>query len=146
MKRTLTTLFLLCTAASAQTLASPAYSTARVDQLAHAIGSSEGFYQRGTKPARLHNPGDIRGADGHYKVFASDADGFAALRAQIVRVITGNSKHYNLDMSIKRVGMRYAGAAIWSKNVARKLGVPESATLRSYLCGGDLDQPPVLVF
>lgn len=144
MKSSLTVM-LLCMAASAQTLVSPAYNSERVDALAHAIARTEGFYAHGSKPARLHNPGDLKRA-GNYIKFANDATGFAALRAQIVKILNGQSHAYRLDMSIRQMARLYATSPLWPKNVAKILGVPQTASLRSYLCGGNLDAPPVLVF
>ena len=68
----------------------PTYSTARVQQLAAAIGHAEGFGVRHAKPTRFHNPGDLKTL-GKYRVFRTDAEGWAALQAQIVRILLGHS-------------------------------------------------------
>lgn len=129
--------FVLCLAASAQVLVAPAYSTARVDALANAIARTEGFYARGSKPARMHNPGDLK-QNGQYRRFRTDKDGFAALTSQIVRVIEGRSQAYTLDMSIRQVARKYASSPLWPRNVAAILGVDERTTLRSWLCNGSI--------
>lgn len=61
-----------------------------VDALAGAIARQEGFYVAGSKAQRNHNPGNLRPwpgcrlavADGMIR-FASDADGWRQLRAQV---------------------------------------------------------------
>lgn len=119
----------------------PTYSTARVQQLAAAIGHAEGFGKAKAKPTRNHNPGDLKTL-GKYRVFRTDAEGWAALQAQIVRVLLGHSRAYTLETSINLMGRRYAGSPLWARNVAKRLGVPGTTTLRDYLCNGDLDVPP----
>lgn len=123
----------------------PGYSSHRVDALAQAIGRAEGFGLRGAKPTRLHNPGDLR-QYGVYRHFRTDAEGWAALRAQVVRVLAGESRQYRLDMTIAQMGRRYAGSPLWAANVAKYLRVPGSTTLEEFLCNGDLDVPPVVVY
>jgi hypothetical protein len=95
-------------------------------------------------PTRLHNPGDLkvsavpsvgRDAYGHL-AFATAADGWRALYRQIQLILDGRSRIYTLDMTIAQMAEHYAeSSAAWSANVARTLGVPESATLRSLLMG-----------
>ena len=119
----------------------PTYSTARVQQLAAAIGHAEGFGVRHAKPTRFHNPGDLKTL-GKYRVFRTDAEGWAALQAQIVRILLGQSRAYTLETTINRMGQRYAHGPLWAKNVAKVLGVPGTTTLREFLCNGDLDVPP----
>lgn len=57
-----------------------------------AIAKMEGFYVKGTRPQRNHNPGDIEygkfaiahgaiGTDGRFAIFPDDPTGFAALTA-----------------------------------------------------------------
>lgn len=138
-------MFILCVAASAQVLVAPAYSSSRVDQLANAVARAEGFYVKGSKPARMHNPGDLK-TDGNYRHFRTDKAGFEALTGQIVRVIEGRSKAYTLNMSIRQMARKYASSPTWPKNVAKILGVPETTTLRAWLCAGELDTPPQIEF
>ena len=133
-------IFLSATAAGQQW--TPAYSTLRVSALAKAIGQAEGFGKKNTLPTRKHNPGDLK-TMGKYRVFKTDAEGWAALQAQIVRILVGRSKTFTLDTTINRMGQRYAGGPLWAKNVAKVLGVPGTTTLRQFLCNGDLDVPPL---
>lgn len=123
-----------------------------VDRFAHAIAGAEGFNKKGTIPNRYHNPGDLKAVHGwsypgqvrigkaNHVVFANDAAGWAALRHQIQRVLDGNSRQYNVDMTITQMGRKYAGFwSRWSKNVAKNLGVDRGETLRYYF-----EVPPTL--
>jgi len=103
----------------------------KLDAFAHAIAKAEGFGLRNTLPTRFHNPGDIK-RKGHYIRFKSDAEGWSALRKQIARLASGESKHYRLDMTIDQVSKTYAGDHRWGRIVARELGVSPSATLDEY--------------
>lgn len=56
------------------------------------IATREGFYHKGTLPARYHNPGSlvynhqrnaIKGGYHHFAIFKSDEDGFRALLLNI---------------------------------------------------------------
>lgn len=123
----------------------PGYSTQRVDALARAIGRAEGFDVKGSKPARKHNPGDLKQA-GSYRVFRSDAAGWEALRVQLVRVVAGQSRQYRLGMTIQQMGRRYAGSPLWAANVAKALHVPANTKLEDFLCDGYLDMPPQVVY
>ena len=137
----------------------PAYSTARVKQLAQAIGRAEGYGIRGTRPTRNNNPGDLRSvpglhypgqvrtASGRYAVFATPAAGWAALEAQIVRVLEGRSRYYTLNTTINQMSRRYAEQwHPWAANVTKRLGVPGHTTLGQWLTNGDVDVPPQFAF
>lgn len=123
----------------------PTYSSQRVDALVKAVGRAEGFGVPGAKPTRFRNPGDLK-QDGHYRHFPTAQAGFTALTGQIVRIIEGRSKAYTLRTTIKQMGDRYAGSPRWAANVSKMLNVPASTTLGQFLCGGDLDVPPVVQF
>lgn len=118
----------------------------KLDAFAHAIARAEGFGVRNTIPTRCHNPGDIRSSrSGHhyagqvglskrgYVIFKNDAAGFAALKDQLRLILSGQSKHYNADMTIAHVAKVYSGGSrAWSKIVSKHLEVPASTTLRTY--------------
>jgi hypothetical protein len=113
----------------------------RTQTLANAIARAEGFYVKGSLPNRLHNPGDIRAhRNEHYPgqigltrngyvIFRTNAAGWAALRHQIDKIVTGTSKHYNVNMTLRQLGKRYATSAAWVRNVSRSLGVAQSTEL-----------------
>jgi len=118
----------------------------KLDAFAHAIARAEGFGAKNTIPTRCHNPGDIRSSrSGHryegqvglnkrgYVIFKNDAAGFAALKDQLQLMVSGESKHYNADMTIARVAKVYSGGSrAWSKIVSKHLDVSASTTLRDY--------------
>lgn len=111
----------------------------KTKRFANAIATAEGFGVSGAIPTRAHNPGDLKLGDkgfgtlaGH-TVFASDADGWAALYRQINLWRTGKSAHANLDTNIAQISEFYAGdSANWARNVAAALGVPVTTTLRQF--------------
>lgn len=101
--------------------------------MAYAIAKTEGFLMRGSKPSRLHNPGDIRRVYGYrfpgqvgidsqgYVIFKDDASGWDALENQI-RKMCGDSGIYSPHMTIEDVAKKYARDwRIWSINVAKEL-------------------------
>jgi hypothetical protein len=149
----------LCGSAWAQAVNVPAYSTARVKALAQAIAKAEGFGIRGALPTRYHNPGDLKtptgtrypgqvrlGKAGH-TVFSNDAAGWAALEAQIVRILQGNSRFYTLHTTINQMSRRYAANwRPWANQVTKLLHVPGTTTLEQWLTGGDLDVPPQITY
>jgi hypothetical protein len=145
MKRKLV-LFLLMLASSLHS-----FATTPVQNLARAIAKAEGFYTRGSKPARLHNPGDIRSQLHHaypgqvgidrqgYVLFRNDRAGWAALEAQIDRIAAGDSKFYTVNSTLKQMARRYATSPTWIRNVAHNLGVTPDTQLWEIL-----DVPPLL--
>jgi len=119
--------------------------------LARAIAKAEGFGVLGSKPSRLHNPGDIRSRKQHaypgqigldrqgYVIFKNDRAGWAALEGQIDRIAAGDSKFYSANMTLRQLARRYATSPTWVKNVAKNLGVTPNASLFEIL-----DVPPVI--
>lgn len=118
-----------------------AFTPSRTEALAGAIARAEGFYVKGSVPARFHNPGDIRSHSRHayagqvglsrhgYVIFRNDAAGWAALRGQIEKVISGESKIYTVNMTLRQFSKRYATSATWVRNVSRLLAVDANAPL-----------------
>lgn len=124
----------------------------KLDSFATAVAHAEGFGVPHAIPTRYHNPGNIRSTrNGHryagqvglnrcgYVIFKSDAYGWKALKDQLVLMASGQSAHYDTDMTITKVAKRYAtGWRTWSKNVAKVLGVEPSTTLAEFFA----DVPP----
>ncbi len=116
-----------------------------VDDVAHAIAGTEGFYIKGTKPARYHNPGDVRRFQGTkypgevrldrfgYVVFKNDAFGWAALRRNLQRIVDGTSTYYSTDPTFAQIAKSYASDKRWGVSVCKILRVNPQATLREYL-------------
>ena len=108
-----------------------------------AIAAAEGFGVPNAIPTRYHNPGDIKfvagykypgqigiGKGGHV-IFRNDAAGWAALNHQVHKILDGTSRHYNLDMTLRQIGKKYAeNWRVWSNYVARELHCPPTTTLR----------------
>ena len=129
----------------------------KVDAFAHAIAKAEGFGVKGAVPTRYHNPGDIRtfkkgarypgqvGVNKHgYVIFKNDEAGFAALRENLRRMGSGESKYYGTSMTISKVAKLYATKwRVWAKNVSHNLGVEPSTTLRAYFKPTDVPAPAV---
>lgn len=123
----------------------------RVEQFAHGIAKTEGFYVAGSIPNRYHNPGDLKvmargekypgqigvGKADHV-IFRNSAAGFVALYGQIDKMLNGESKFYTQEMTLRQVGKLYAqNSRLWARNLAKNLGVPETVTLQEYF-----DLPP----
>ena len=108
-------------------------------RFAEAIAEAEGFYVAGSKSSRQNNPGDLADQQtGSILTFSTLEDGWYALRSQVYKMFFGGSAHYNPAMTIQQVGYIYAdglhdptGAANWSNNVARALGVTIDTTLNT---------------
>ncbi len=110
-----------------------------VDRLADAIAWAEGFYVRGSRPERNHNPGNLTddfgfptiGQDGPFPIFATAAAGWAALKRQIEMMFDGSSAYYDSGMTIAELGAVYTATqqTEWALNVATRLGVPTTTRL-----------------
>lgn len=115
-----------------------------VHTLADAIARTEGFYSKGTIPNRYHNPGDIRSRLPHaypgqvglnrsgYVIFRSDRYGWAALHAQIQRVIDGTSTQYDQSMTFAEIAKVYATDPRWKKSVCKILKITPALTFQEY--------------
>ena len=150
----LLSLTLLCTVVQAQNVVvRPAYSSERIEVLTHAIAVAEGFYVKKSIPNRYHNPGDLKGkcwtghtGKGGHAIFSTDAAGQAALRYQLEKIIAGDSRYYTLNTTVTQMARCYAhNWRPWAKRVSASMGVTPDTKL-NWLCGGDVDVPPVLQF
>lgn len=113
-----------------------------VHHLGLAIATAEGFFKPNSRPARMHNPGDLTldiggnsahpiGHDGMYMIYANDRDGFEDLHQQIRLMLTGRSRIYKPTDTIDQMASKYTTTEqkAWASNVARYLGVPTSTRL-----------------
>ncbi len=112
----------------------PAALNPATDRIAVAIAAAEGFNVPGSVPNRNHNPGDLRldvngkgvGKDelGFIK-YATDEDGWDALRHQVSLMLNNKSHVYNNGMTIHQVAQKYTATAQaeWASIVASALGV-----------------------
>lgn len=124
-----------------------------VNKFCEAVARAEGFYEPTSVPARAHNPGDLTDdgdvglgfiqTSGPYgakiTVYATDEDGWNALRKKVRRMLNGASKVYRLDMTILEVAIKYSGDVNWGINVASSLGVDQRTTLAE-LASANLEQ------
>jgi len=118
-------------------------SDALLQRIVKAVANAEGFGRPGDLPTRCHNPGDLTD-DGDVgfgtarstgigaadiTIYATDDDGWEALRRKFRRIFAGQSHVYNASMSIERIGMLYSKDPDWGINVARDLGVSADMSL-----------------
>src|SRR5208282_5736237 len=106
--------------------------------LARAIAKAEGYGVRSAGPTRYNNPGDIRAMPGthypgqiglsaqRYVIFRTKADGWAALYAQMDKILANQSAHYNTGMTFRQLARHYATSPTWVKNVTHNLGTTPS--------------------
>jgi hypothetical protein len=104
-----------------------------IQSIAVAIAFAEGFYVPGSRASRNHNPGDLTvdtvglgvGQDGPFVIYATDNDGWTALKKQVELILTNASHVYTSDMTINQIAALYTStdSAAWAMNVASKLGV-----------------------
>jgi hypothetical protein len=120
-----------------------ASADARVQKIARAIATAEGFYSPQSRAARNHNPGDMTqdligkavGTDGPFVIYATDNDGWLDLYAQINLWLSGASNFADPSSTISDLSDFYTtdsppGAqATWAVNVANALGVPVDTPL-----------------
>ncbi len=103
---------------------------------AKAIAHQEGFGLPNAIPTRAHNPGDLKTGPPFLPgtsitQFANDDAGWQALYHQLWIILTSESAHYQLDMTIDQMARTWTATqqGEWSRNVADYLGVPTSTPL-----------------
>lgn len=113
-----------------------------------AIALAEGADVEGSAPDRYNNPGDLSKGDEHNQPvigyvtlpdgeveihFVTKAGGWQALYKKIMNIRLGLSKVYKPSMSWDEMGKKYAGnSAVWSANVAAKLGIAPTDKIGAY--------------
>lgn len=118
-------------------------TTTGIKRLAYAISVAEGYWLLGSVPNRARNPGDLKvpgwlgsvtGAE-NIPIFDNVEDGWNALYHQLQVIIDGTSHAYDLDMSIRDVGLKWTDSqrTEWAENVAVTLDLPISTPLRAIL-------------
>lgn len=97
-----------------------------VKRLANAIAVFEGFFQTGTLPNRLNNPGAliyigqskaVKDKSG-FAHFLTKEDGWNALYYQLQLIFDGKSKYYRPDMTIQEFINVYASSSPENEKVA----------------------------
>jgi|SRR5579883_3023750 len=109
-----------------------------ISRIADAIAHAEGYDVPGSRPRRNNNPGDLErdltgkgiGRDGPYVIYATPADGRAALEHQ-VRLMFSGSHVYKPSMTIAEVAAHYTETDrdAWARAVAERLGVAVTTPL-----------------
>lgn len=109
---------------------------ANVQRFAEAIARAEGFGVPGAIPTVRHNPGNLKLDGKVITTFATDAEGWDALRRQIWLIANGDSRFYNTGMTLVEMAQIWTGEAAyrnWSRNVSIALQMPETATIAQVL-------------
>jgi hypothetical protein len=136
----------LTAAVSTTEVAAGAALDARIDELAEAIATAEGYFAIGpydgrTLPHVLNNPGALKKPallasdlptwkDTGLVQFPTAEMGWEALRHQVRLMLTGESRIYHASDTLVHVGQKYAdGDVNWGVNVATTLGVTPANTL-----------------
>jgi len=116
----------------------------------NAIARFEGFFSPGSRPARDHNPGDLKfagqaGASGHdsggFAVFPDDATGFQALFNQLEKYVRDFPNYSLLQIMAHYLGQHApevdaeGNAFTYANAVAGELGVPVETTLAQLSAG-----------
>jgi len=117
---------------------------------ANTIAQMEGYNTPGTRPARNHNPGDLKyagqpgaiGADaGGFAIFPDDVTGFQALYLQLQKYVLDYPGFTILDITAHYLGQSsptvnsQGNAFTYAAAVASSLGVDTGTTL-AQLAGG----------
>lgn len=105
-----------------------------MDALMQGIAKAEGFGIPGKLPTVRHNPGSLT-ANGQLRTFATDGEGWAALRHQLDLIFSGQSAYYSPDMSILDLARVWTGednAAGWAATVSQYVGLPSSSRIGDY--------------
>lgn len=106
--------------------------SARVAVIAYGIAVAEGYFVPGSAPARLNNPGALKGSDGRLREFRTADEGWAALFDQVARMLSGRSAYYRPDMTIREIAQIYTGGDNpegWARTVAGYVGVTPDTRL-----------------
>lgn len=111
--------------------------------LARAIAHAEGYGIPGAIPTVRNNPGNLKlpSSDGAITTFPTAAEGWAALERQLRLILSGQSRFYNVGMSIADMASVWTATeqTFWARNVADWLQrnwrstVTEQTTLREIL-------------
>ena len=125
---------------------------------AAAIAQFEGFNSAGSRPARNHNPGDLKfagqpGAVGQdpkgFAVFPDDATGFQALYNQLAKYVSDFPGYSLLEITAHYLGQPAprvdleGDAFTYAAAVASALGVTVDTTLGALAAGDGISSPAI---
>jgi hypothetical protein len=103
------------------------YTHPKVQAIAKAIATAEGYYVPNSLPRRLNNPGALKDPiSGQFRRFDTPEAGWNALYAQVERILNNKSMYYNSNMTIRQIAQIWTGGdkpEAWARIVSSKLGV-----------------------
>lgn len=108
----------------------------KVDRIADAIARAEGWYVEGSLPRRLNNPGSLKDRAGKLIAFATPEEGWSALKRQVRLILTGQSKFYSTNMTLREIARIYTGGDNpegWAKAVSQYAGLPLDLPLKDVI-------------
>jgi hypothetical protein len=110
---------------------------------AYAIAKAEGFFIKGSIPARLNNPGDLELGDIGFGALPSGItmyptfeQGAEALYHELDLILTGNSHEYSIFMNFSQMAVIWTGndnPIGWADTVAKSLNVFPDTTIQSWI-------------
>jgi hypothetical protein len=112
----------------------------KVQALAQAIATAEGFGVAGAVPTRANNPGDmVFGYQGYgvansegVTIYPDLATGWGALYYELNLIFTGRSSVYSLSMTFAQFANKWTGGdnyGAWAANVVSAIGASVGETL-----------------
>jgi hypothetical protein len=123
----------------------PAFGTISklIPSFAYAIAKAEGFFIKGSVPARINNPGDLKLGDIGFgallngiTIYPSFAQGVEALYNELNLILTNTSSEYNTSMNFAQMAFIWSGndnPVGWSDTVAKSLNVFVDTTIQSWM-------------
>ena len=118
----------------------PGVNPQKVYDFAYAVSVAEGFWETGSLPQRINNPGDLElgdrgsGTEANKTIFGSVFSGWEALYNEVWLILSGRSPYYQTSQTLEVIGRTYSGGDDnWSINVSNVLGVPPSTVLADWL-------------
>ena len=114
-----------------------------IPSFAQAISRAEGLYVKGSVPARINNPGDLKLGDIGFGILPSGItiyptfeQGCRALYRQLDLILTNTSHEYNTSMNFSQIAKIWTGnnnPINWASIMAKSLNVFPDTTIQSWM-------------
>jgi len=114
-----------------------------IPSFAQAIARAEGFYIKGSVPARINNPGDLKLGDIGFgalpsgiTIFPTFDQGCRALYHQLDLILTNKSSEYNTSMTFSQIAVIWTGndnPMGWASTVAKSLNILPDMTIQNWM-------------
>lgn len=113
-----------------------------IPSFAQAIARAEGFFIKGSVPARINNPGDLElgnigfGTVAGKTIYPTFEWGVLALYHELDLILTNKSKVYNTSMTFSQMSVLWTGnnnSMGWASSVAQNLNVFPGTTIQSWV-------------